>query len=217
MADSKRYHLTYPRFKFNSKHHAVDLMFTSPIIACLFAFRQRNVAKLHTLREIAQGINEADIVIELGKLWRPLVRFNFQGPVSAPDIVIDGFDIQVEVKYWKGSTKDGIVRPRHFDVAFRKDWDWLVRELQAGHRNRRAFIACWPTVLDWKEMISPIVFWEDDLPLVPFLKVVGDPPTGMAVNRKEDHGWIPVDGLAEPIRWRRFGTRRELLNMVMMW
>lgn len=169
-------------------------------------------------------VNEADVVVRLGRPFGPFARYMKQRPET--DIIIDHKDFLIEVKYWRPKFGGTGNQKKSFEDTFQDDFDWLCGEIASGKKHHRAFIAAWSPVFEWSDMLrlgtttgsNPPVAPEK-LMMLPFLKTTDGRFSSMYTDYATPEGNFRVSVGERPVElnWRLFGTGSDFLNLAMFW
>ena len=103
------------------------------------------------LRKIAKKHSETDLVFKVGHVFRQQAMFERldiekgESESGRNDIAVEYKDFKIEVKYLKvHKSNDGTTDSNKVTwKAIKSDFDWLVSEIEQGHKGKRAFIIGW--------------------------------------------------------------------------
>lgn len=126
---------------------------------CLFAIDDFNSAYNDLSKDDLKFIsdkkyNELDITVKLGYPFRQMVNYGFddkkcQGYKTNHDLFVESKDFIVEVKYLKNwNCNSGTQSASKSWSEYQKDFDWLIREIENGHKHKRAFVIGWFKCVD---------------------------------------------------------------------
>lgn len=125
------------------------------VSTCLFIIDELNETygglRKEDLKIIAnEKFNEMDITVRIGFPFRQRVHYtagdtNRANIKANHDLCVESKDFIIEIKYlknWRCSTKNTCSNSKVWN-EYQKDFDWLISEIDAGNKHKRAFVIGW--------------------------------------------------------------------------
>lgn len=130
---------------------------------CLFTIDElneqfRDLTK-EELKQVAdEKFNEMDITVRLGYPFKQTVHYTIgdkkeKGETSGKkinhDLFVESKDFKIEIKYLKNwNSGAGTKQVRKTWKEYQTDFDWLIEEIENGHKHKRAFVIGWFNCVD---------------------------------------------------------------------
>lgn len=159
------------------------------ISTCLLVIDEMNESyngkSKEELKKIAnEKFNEMDIAVRLGNPFGHMVHYSVGDKgqnknKNNHDLYIESKDFIIEVKFpknWK-SGKNASSNSKRWS-EYQKDFDWLISEIDAGNKHKRAFVIGWFNCVEYFSQLMQLgsapggkpTLKEDRTMYFPFLK-----------------------------------------------
>lgn len=185
---------------------------------CLFTIDELNeqykTLSIDELKSVADDkFNEMDITVRLGYPFKQMVHYTV-GDAKPKyskvnhDLYVESKDFKIEIKYLKNWKTDvGTSSNSKPWSEYQKDFDWLIEEIEEGHKHKRAFVIGWFNCVDsisrYLQLGSgkgskPIVN-EERLAYFPFLRKIKVPTytTDLVYNYDKAYEVLPLNLIGE--------------------
>lgn len=185
---------------------------------CLFTIDELNEQykniSIDELKSVADDkFNEMDITVRLGYPFKQMVHYTV-GDAKPKfskvnhDLYVESKDFKIEIKYLKNWKTDvGTSSNSKPWSEYQKDFDWLIEEIEEGHKHKRAFVIGWFNCVDsisrYLQLGSgkgskPIVN-EERLAYFPFLRKTKVPTytTDLVYNYDKAYEVLPLNLIGE--------------------
>ena len=126
---------------------------------CLFIIDELNEQYSSLSKEELKSIadnkfNEMDITVRLGYPFKQMVHYTVGdkekgGRKVNHDLYVESKDFKIEIKYprnWECNSGTKSVSTTWCE--YQKDFDWLIEEINKGHKYKRAFVIGWFNCVD---------------------------------------------------------------------
>lgn len=185
---------------------------------CLFTIDELNeqYGKLskEDLKLVADNkFNEMDITVRLGYPFKQMVHYTVgdgkrKGSKVNHDLYVETKDFKIEVKYLKNwRSNSGTNSASKAWGEYQKDFNWLIEEIEKGHKHRRAFVIGWFNCVDSISRYlqlgqgagSKVLINDERVAYFPFLRKMKVPTytTDLAYNYDRAYGELSLDLIGE--------------------
>ena len=126
---------------------------------CLFTIDELNeqygnLSKEELKKVSDEAYNEMDITVRLGYPFKQSVHYTVgdgrtNGIKVNHDLYVKSKDFKIEVKYLKNwKSHSGTASNSKLWSEYQKDFDWLIEEIDSGHKYKRSFVIGWFNCVD---------------------------------------------------------------------
>lgn len=185
---------------------------------CLFTIDELNEQyrglSAEELKIVADDkFNEMDITVRLGYPFKQMVHYTVGDSKSKyskvnHDLFVESKDFKIEIKYlknWKSNV--GTSSNSKPWEEYQKDFDWLIEEIEEGHKHKRAFVIGWFNCVDSISRYLQLGTGKGSKPLVneerfayfPFLRKTKSPTytTDLVYNYEKAYEVLPLNLIGE--------------------
>lgn len=126
---------------------------------CLYTIDELNEQYGRLTKEELKSIaddkfNEMDITVRLGYPFKQMVHYTVgdakpKGSKVNHDLYVESKEFKIEIKYlknWKSNAGTSS-NSKTWD-EYQKDFNWLIEEIEDGHKHKRAFVIGWFNCVD---------------------------------------------------------------------
>lgn len=164
------------------------------------------------LKKIAnEKYNEMDITVRLGNPFGHMAHYSVGDNGKSKnknnhDIFIEQKDFIIEVKFlknWKSGSKNNTSSNSKPWSEYQKDFDWLISEIDAGNKDKRAFVIGWFNCVEYFSQLMQLgtnpgvktLLNEERVVYFPFLNKMKIPTytTDLAYNYSWAYNPIPMN------------------------
>lgn len=181
---------------------------------CLFTIDELNEQYSNLTKEELRSVadtkfNEMDITVRLGYPFKQMVHYTVgdgkrSGSKVNHDLYIESKDFKIEVKYLKNwKCTSGTNSNSKTWAEYQKDFDWLIEEIEQGHKHKRAFVIGWFNCVDSISQYLQLGVGAGSKPLIneervsyfPFLRKTKAPTytTDLTYNYDRAYGELALD------------------------